>query len=116
MIFMKKTALNFFVAVILSASSTLACAEVAALSSAESITKTIENVEKAIIEVNKGDFSNANQQIRAARISAELITGDKAILKHAGEIINEGQAHSKAGDAPEAAKSLSEGIALYKSL
>ncbi|MEQ1638308.1 MAG: hypothetical protein ABL903_16635 [Methylococcales bacterium] len=113
---MKKSILNFILAVFLGASSMIVCAEIAVLSSAESITKTISNVENALVEVNKGDFSNANQQIRAARASAEHITGDKAIIKLANDSVKEGQAHSKAGNAAEAAKSLNESIKLYKSL
>lgn len=103
-------------AIFLGASSMVTYAEVAVISSAESISKTISNVEHALVEVNKGDFSNANQQIRAARSSAEQITGDKAIIKQANDSVKEGQAHSKSGDAAAAAKSLSEGLRLYKSL
>ncbi len=49
----KKTALTFFMAISLGASSAIAFAEEAANSSAASTNETIAHIEKALVELNK---------------------------------------------------------------
>jgi len=112
----KKTALTFFMAISLGASSAIAFAEEAANSSAASISETIAHVEKALVEVNKSDFSAANVHLKAARASSEQITGNEAIVKQANASVVQGQISSKHGDVKKSAAELNKAIELYKSL
>jgi hypothetical protein len=112
----KKTALTFFMAISLCASSAIAFAEEAANSSAASINETIAHVEKALVEVNKSDFSAAHLQLKAARSSSEKITGNEDILKQANASVIQGQIQSKHGDVQKASDELNKALTLYKSL
>ena len=112
----KKTALTFFMAISLLASSAIAFAEEAANSSAASINETIAHVEKALVEVNKSDFSAAHLQLKAARSSSEKITGNEDILKQANASVIQGQIQSKHGDVQKASDELNKALTLYKSL
>ncbi|HEY5139381.1 MAG TPA: hypothetical protein VIJ25_08715 [Methylococcales bacterium] len=112
----KKTALIFFMAISLGATSTVAFAEEAANSSAASLNETIAHVEKALVEVNKSDFSAAHLHLKAARASAEHITGNEAILKQANASVIQGQIQSKHGDVKKASDELNKALELYKSL
>jgi hypothetical protein len=114
--FIKKTALALFMAISLGAGSAIAYAEEAAGSSAASIGETIAHVEKGLVEVNKSDFSAAHLHLKAARSSAEHITGNEAIIKQANADVIQGQILSKQGDVKKAAAELNKAIALYKSL
>jgi hypothetical protein len=114
--FIKKSALIFFMAISLGATSTLVFAEVAANSSAVSINETIAHIEKALIEVNKSDFSAAHLHLKAARSSSEHITGDEAIVKQANASVIQGQIQSKHGDIKASSTELNKALALYKSL
>jgi len=113
---LKKTALTFFMAIFLGAMSTIAFAEEAANSSAASINETITHVEQALDEVNKSDFSAAHLHLKAARASAEKITGDEAIIKQANASVIQGQIQSKHGDVKKSSDELNKAIELYKSL
>jgi hypothetical protein len=112
----KKSALIFFMAISLGASSTLAFAEVAANSSAVSINETIAHIEKALIEVNKSDFSAAHLHLKAARSSSEHITGNEATIKEANASVIQGQIQSKHGDIKASSAELNKALVLYKSL
>ena len=112
----KKTALTFFMAICLGATSVSAFAEEAANGSANSINETIAYVEKALIEVNKSDFSAAQLLLKAARSSSEHITDHQAVVKQANENVIQGQIQSKSGDVKKAAGFLSKALELYKSL
>jgi ribosomal protein L5 len=112
----KKTALTFFMAISLVATSTVALAELASNSSAASINETIAHIEKAVVEVNKSDFAAANLHLRAARTSSEQITGNEAIVKKANASVIQGQMQSKAGQIQKATDYLNTGIELYKSI
>jgi len=112
----KKTALTFFMAISLGASSAIAFAEEAANSSATSINETIEHVEKALVEVNKSDFSAAHLHLKAARSSSEHITGNEAIVKQANASVIQGQIQSKYGDVKKSSDELNKALELYKSL
>ena len=112
----KKTALTFFMAISLGASSVIAFAEEAANSSATSINETIAHIEKALVEVNKSDFSAAHLQLKAARSSSEQITGNEAIVKQANASVIQGQIQSKHGDVKKSSDELNKALELYKSL
>jgi len=112
----KKTVLTFFMAISLGASSSVAFAEEAANSSAASINETIAHVEKALVEVNKSDFSAAHLHLKAARSSSEQITGNEAIVKQANASVIQGQIQSKYGDIKKASEELNKSLELYKSL
>jgi hypothetical protein len=112
----KKTALILFMAISLAAGSAIAFAEEAINSSAASINETIAYVEKALVEVNKSDFSAAHLLLKAARSSSEHITGNEAILKEANASVIQGQIQSKHGDVKKSSDELNKAIELYKSL
>jgi len=112
----KKTALIFFMAISFGASSTIVFAEETTNSSAASINETIAHVEKALVEVNKSDFSAAHLHLKAARASAEQITGNEAIVKQANASVIQGQIQSKHGDVKKASDELNKALELYKSL
>jgi len=112
----KKTALIFFMAISFGASSTIVFAEETTNSSAASINETIAHVEKALVEVNKSDFSAAHLHLKAARVSAEQITGNEAIVKQANASVIQGQIQSKHGDVKKASDELNKALELYKSL
>jgi hypothetical protein len=112
----KKTALILFMAISLAAGSAIALAEEAVNSSAASINETIAHVEKALVEVNKSDFSAAHLHLKAARSSSEHITGNEAILKEANASVIQGQIQSKHGDVKKSSDELNKAIELYKSL
>jgi hypothetical protein len=112
----KKTALTFFIATSLGASSVVAFAEEAANSSAASINETIVHVEKALVEVNESDFSAAHLHLKAARSSSEPITGNEAIVKQANADVIQGQIQSKHGDVKKSSDELNKALELYKSL
>lgn len=112
----KKTALTFFIAISFGAGSAIAIAEEAVNSSAASINETIAHVEKALVEVNKSDFSAAHLHLKAARSSSEHITGNEAIVKQANASVIQGQIQSKHGDVKKSSEELNKAIELYKSL
>jgi len=113
----KKIALTFFIAISLGAISTITFAEEAVInSSAVSINETIAHIEKALVEVNKSDFSAAHLHLKAARASSEHITGDEAIVKQANASVIQGQIQSKYGDVKKSSDELKKAIELYKSL
>lgn len=112
----KKTALIFLTAIFLSANCSAAFAEVAAKSSAESLSETIAHIDKAIVDVNESNFASANLHLKAARTSSEQITGNAEILKEANGNIIQGQIQSKEGNINKSIALLNKGLALYKSL
>jgi hypothetical protein len=103
-------------AISLGAINTMAFAEETANSSAASINETIGYVEKALVEVNKSDFSAAHLYLKSARASSEQITGDDAILKQANASVIQGQIQSKHGDVKKSSDELNKALELYKSL
>jgi hypothetical protein len=114
--FIKKSALIFFMAIAFGASSAVALAEEAANSSAASINETIAHIEKALVEVNKSDFSAAHLHLKAARSSSEHITGNEATIKQANASVIQGQIQSKHGDIKASSTELNKALVLYKSL
>ncbi|MFZ2168020.1 MAG: hypothetical protein WAW61_00120 [Methylococcaceae bacterium] len=113
---LKKTALTFLIAISLGASSAIAFAEEAANNSATRINETITHIEKALVEVNKSDFSAAHLHMKAARSSSEKITGNEAIVKQANASVIQGQIQSKYGDIKKSSDELNKALDLYKSL
>ena len=114
--FIKKIALTFLMALSLGAISTATFAEEAANSSSASISETISHIEKALVEVNKSDFSAANLHIKSARESSEQITGNEAIVKQANGELIQGHIQTKRGNVKKAADFLNKALELYKSL
>ena len=112
----KKTALTVFMAIFLGATSAATFAEEAANSPSASINETIEHIEKALVEVNKSDFSAANLHIKSARESSEHITGNEAIVKQANGDLIQGHIQTKRGNVQKAADLLNKALALYNSL
>lgn len=114
--FIKKTALTFLTALLLSALSQLAFAEESASNSGANVNETIAHVEKAIVSVNKSDFAAANLHLKAARSSSAQITGDEAIVKQANANVIQGQIQSKQGEIKKSTALLTKGLELYQSL
>lgn len=112
----KKSALIVMIAMSLGTSASVAYAEDAVNSSLPSLNETIAHIERAIADVNNSDFAASNLQIKAARISGVLITGNDDIVKRANAIVIQGQISSKTGDVKQATALLSEALKLYKSL
>lgn len=112
----KKTALTFFLAISLGTIGSIAFAEEGANSSAASINETIAHIEKALVEVNKSDFSAAHLQLKSARASSEQIAGNEAIVKEANASVIQGQIQSKHGDVKKSSDELNKALELYKSL
>ena len=112
----KKTALIFFMAITMGAISAVAFAEEAANGSAASINETIAHIEKALVEINKSDFSAAHLHLKAARSSSEQITGNETVVKQANASVIQGQIQSKYGDIKKSSDELNKALELYKSL
>lgn len=112
----KKTALTWFLAISLGAGGSIAFAKEAADSSAASINETIAYIEKALVEVNKSDFSATHLLLKSARASSELITGNKAIVEQANASVIQGQIQSKHGEVKKSSEELNKALTLYKSL
>ncbi len=113
----KNITLTFIMAISLGA-STVAFAEEAATNSpaATSVAETIAHIEKALIEVNKSDFSTARLHLKAARSASEQITGNEAIVKQANAHVVQAQILSNSGDVKKSAEELTKALTLYKSL
>jgi hypothetical protein len=112
----KKTALTILMAISLGATGSIAFAAEEANSSAASINETIAYVKKALVEVNKSDFSAAHLYLKSARASSEQISGDEAILKQANASVIQGQIQSKHGEVKKSSDELNKALELYNSL
>ncbi len=111
----KITALSLFLAISFGAAS-MAYAEEAGISSSASVGETISHIEKALVEINKSDFNAAQVHLKAARGSAEKITGNEAIVKKANAFVIQGQIKTKLGDIKNASEELNKALELYRSL
>lgn len=111
----KKTALTCFMAISLGA-STFAVAEEAVKAAASDTAETIAYVEKALVEVNKSDFSAARLHLKAARAASEKISGHDAVVKQANDSVVQGQISANKGDVQKSAGELQKALDLYKSL
>ena len=103
-------------AISLGAISTITFAEEAVNSSAASINETIAHIEKALVEVQKSDFSAAHLHLKAARESSDKISGNEAIVKQANASVIQGQIQAKYGDVKKSSDELNKALELYKSL
>jgi len=112
----KKTALTFFMAISLGVFSTVVLAEEAVSSSTSSTAETITHIEKALEEVNKGDFSTARLHFKAARSASEKITGNEAIVKQANESLMKGQIQANQGNPKTSSDDLKKALELIKSI
>ena len=112
----KKIALTFFITLLLCANGSSVFAEETTNSSATSINETITHVEKALVEVNKSDFSAAQLHLKSARLSSANITGDEKIIKQANASVIQGQIQAKYGDVKESSAEINKALTLYKSL
>ena len=100
----------------LGATSVVAFAEEAAKGSDTSISETIAHVEKALVEVNKSDFSAARLHLKAARAASEKITGHDAAVKQANDNVIQAQIQANHGDVKQSADGLNKALTLYKAL
>jgi len=112
----KKTALILFMAIFFGATSSIAFSEEVADGSAASITETIALIEKALVDVNKSDFSAAQLHLKSARLSSGQITGNEAIVKQANASVIQGQIQAKSGDVKASSAELNKALVLYKTL
>lgn len=112
----KKIALTLFITLLLGANGSSVFAEETTNSSATSINETITHVEKALVEVNKSDFSAAQLHLKSARLSSANITGDEKIIKQANASVIQGQIQAKYGDVKESSAEINKALTLYKSL
>ena len=92
--------------------STIAVAEEAA----SGLNETIVNVEKALVEVSNGAFSEAQLHLKTARASAEQLTGDSVVISQANASVIQGQIEAKKGNVKESTDHLNKALGLYKSL
>ncbi|QWF69618.1 hypothetical protein KEF85_09515 [Methylomonas paludis] len=106
----KKTTLSMIAVIVLAFTSTIAGAAEA------NVTETIGHIEKALVEISKSDFNNAQIHLKAARALSEQLTGDAKLLKEANAEIIQGQILSKRGDVAKSTEELNKAIALYKTL
>ncbi|MGZ4960788.1 MAG: hypothetical protein ACXV7J_16225, partial [Methylomonas sp.] len=86
----KITALSLFLAMSFGAASTTAYAEEAPASSSTGVSETISHIEAALIEISKSDFNAAQVHLKAARNSAEKITGNETVVKKANAFVIQG--------------------------
>lgn len=111
----KITLLAFFMAISIGATSSLAFAE-EATNSKTYIDETILHVEKALAEAQKSDFNNAQVHIKAARASAENVTGHADVVKKANAFVIQAQMGAKKGDVEKTTADLTKALELYKTL
>ena len=114
--FIKKTSLNFVMAITLAVSSTLSFAEAKVESTPSSLQETIAHVEQGLAEVKKSDFAAANLHLKAAVESSDQIKGNEAIVKEARTNVVQGNIQSKQGEVEKSSEFLNKGLELYKSL
>lgn len=112
----KITALSLFLAMSFGAASVTAYAEEAPISAPASVSETISHIEAALIEISKSDFNAAQVHLKAARTSAEKITGNEAVVKKANAFVIQGQIKTKLGDIKSASDELNKALELYRSL
>lgn len=97
--------------------SNAAFAGPAASPTANDLSETISNIEKALVEVNHSDFSEAHLHIKTARASADKITQvDPSKLKAAIANIVQGQIQANHGNVKESAELLSKALEELKAL
>ncbi len=112
----KKIALTFIMAISLGASTVAFAEEAATNSPATSVAETIAHIEKALVEINKSDFSAARLHLKAARSASEQIVGNEAIVKQANDSVIKAQILSNSGNVKKSADELANALKLYKSL
>lgn len=114
--FIKLSALTLSLVISLGVGSTTAFAEETSVSSSASISETIAHIEKALVEISKSDFNAAQVHLKAARTSAEKISGHEEIVKKANALVIQGQIIAKKGDIKSSSDELNKALELYKSL
>ena len=113
--FQRTLATCFLTAAMASTASVSDAAE-SVVSPATDLNETIVNVEKALLEVKNGAFSEAQLHLKTARASAELVTGDNAVISQAKACVIQGQIEAKKGNTKESTDHLNKALGLYKSL
>lgn len=108
----KKTVAVCFLSASLAAITTVSVAAEAVVG----LNETIVNIEKALVEVNNGAFSEAHLHLKSARSSAEQVTGDDSIISQAKASVIQGQIEAKKGNVKESLGHLNKALGLYKSL
>jgi hypothetical protein len=114
----KKTAITFFMAISLGASSIAFAEEAAAVvaAPANSLNETIMHIKAGLAEVTKSDFAAAQLHLKAARESSATITGNEEIVKQGNDSTIKGQIFAKTGEVEKAAAELNKALGFYKSI
>lgn len=114
----KKTAITFFMAISLGASSIASAEEAAAViaAPANSLNETIAHIEAGLAEVTKSDFAAAQLHLKAARESSATITGNEEIVKQGNDSTIKGQVFAKTGESEKSAVELNKALGFYKSI
>jgi len=100
---------------LLGAGSMTALAEETATNSNASISETITDIEKALVESLKAT-SMPRRSIKSGTHSAANISGHEEIVKKANAFVIQGQIIAKKGDIKNSSAELNKALALYKSL
>ncbi|MDD5410609.1 MAG: hypothetical protein PHF31_04220 [Methylobacter sp.] len=113
----KKTAITFFMAISLGASSIALAEEAAAVAApTNSLNETIMHIEAGLAEVKKSDFAAAQLHLKAARESSATITGNEEIVKQGNDSTIKGQIFAKTGESEQSASELNKALGFYKSI
>ncbi len=91
-------------------------AEEAPINSSTSVSETISHIEDALIDISENDINSAQVELKAARGSAEQITGNEDIVKKANAFLMEAQMKAKLGEITSASDELNKALELYRSL
>ncbi len=112
-----KSGLIFVLAAAFSAAHVTAFAEeAAAVSSASGPSAVISNIDAALIEIGKSDFSAAQVRLKAARNASDNLANPSEAAKKAHAFLIQGQIQAKNGSIEKATAELNKALALYKAL
>jgi hypothetical protein len=113
----KKLSIISVIALAFTATSLPVYAEEAATVSAASGTSAIiTNIEDALVEVSKSDFSAAQVKLKAARNASDNIANPSEATKKGHAALIQGQIQAKNGNIEKATAELNKALAFYKSL
>ena len=99
-----------------SAISTVTYAEAASSSASANTSEIISHLDKALVEINKSDFSAAQIHLKAARYAAEPLAASSDNGKKAYASLIQGQIKAKVGDVAGATEVLNKTLELFKAL
>ena len=88
----------------------------AVTASASASSEIVSRIEKALVEIDKTDYSAAQVQLKAARTLSDSIADSSAAAKKAHAQLIQGQIFSKNGNSSKATEELNKAIALFKAI